>query len=154
MKTKSWPDLLYRLLDSPLGALLGGLAYGAWAVWANHGAGWNMALHIGAAHAAMSTFLTLFGVQAMNRLFKLGRNARQGAVLACLGSLALTYALLIGVHLRLGTPHILLTLAPGLLPTVGFCLAYSLLLRRAHLSAKRSDVAIQEADDAVPTLVR
>lgn len=147
-----WLDRLHRLLDSPLGAIAGGLLYGSWAFWANHlSAGTAMALRIALAHAAMSTFLTLFGVKAMNRLFKLGHTAAQGALIACLGSLLLTYVLLIGVHTYLRTPHILLTLAPGLLPTLSFCLSYSLLLwRQARLQHNDAE---DHADEA-PTLVR
>jgi hypothetical protein len=160
-------DLLHELLDSPAGAVLGGLIYGCWAVYINLGAGWPHALRIGAAHAAMSCFLTMSGVAIMNRLFRLRREARAGAVLACLGSLVFTYSLLISVHLVIGTPRILLTLAPGLLPTLSFCVGYSLLLwRQAQGQTQARDPAttgsvsvhnnnsVEEPHDEIPTLVR
>jgi hypothetical protein len=78
----------------------------------------------------MSLGLTLIGVRLMNRLFERARDPRLGALLAFCGSMSVTYALLVGVHLAIGTPHILLTLTPGFLPTIGFCVAYSLLLLR------------------------
>lgn len=123
-------DRLRRLLDSPLGAVLGGAVYGSWASYANWVAGPASALRIGFAHFAMSTGLTVIGVALMNRLFALSRRPRIGAVLAFCGSMAATYSLLIGVHLALGTPHIALTLAPGLIPTTSFCVLYPLLLLR------------------------
>ena len=124
-------ERLRRLMDSPLGALLGGACYGGWAVFANWAAaGHEAALRIGATHWAMSTGLTLIGVGLMNRLFRLGGGGRRGAALAFCGSMLCTYALLLSVHWAIGTPHILLTLAPGLLPTIGFCTVYSLLLLR------------------------
>ncbi len=128
-------DRLHKLLDSPLGAVLGGAAYGSWATFVNASAGVQSALRIGITHFAMTTGLTLFGVGIMNRLFGRTRGPRTGAALACAGSLAFTYGLLISVHTLIGTPHILLTLAPGLLPTLAFCSLYSLLLLRQARSS-------------------
>jgi hypothetical protein len=121
---------LHRLLDSWAGALLGALLYGGWACWANRSAGALHATGIGVAHAVMSFCLTLGGVKIMNLFFSLPSDPRAGALSAFAGSMTATYSLLVSVHLAIGTPHILLTLAPGLLPTAGFCLAYSLLLLR------------------------
>lgn len=117
-------------MDSPLGAVLGGACYGGWALFVNLVAGFTAALRIGLTHWAMSAGLTLCGVGLMNRLFRLARQPVHGAALSFIGSMTATYLLLIGVHGWLGTPHLLLTLAPGVLPTSGFCLLYSLLLLR------------------------
>ena len=147
-------DRLRNLMDSPLGAVLGGGAYGSWAVFANWFAGPDFALRIGATHFAMSTGLTLIGVALMNRLFRLARQPRTGAVLAFCGSMAVTYALLIGVHLAIGTPRIALTLAPGLIPTASFCVLYPLLLlRQARAAAAASALAPRhpEIRDEIPT---
>lgn len=119
---------LHRLLDSRFGAVLGGAAYGGWAVFANWHAVGQAAWRIGGAHFAMSTALTWSGVRLMSWLFGLAAVPALGALLAGFGSLTATYALLLSVHWMIGTPHILLTLAPGLIPTVAFCLLYSLLL--------------------------
>lgn len=123
-------EWLRRLIDSPLGAVLGGACYGAWAGFANAVAGASAALHIGLTHFVMTAALTWCGVGLMNRLFRMARDNRAGVALAFCGSLTLTYSLLVGVHLLLGTPHILLTLTPGLLPTFAFTTLYSLLLLR------------------------
>lgn len=149
-------DRLRRLLDSPLGAVLGGAVYGSWAVFANVSAGPAAALRIGAAHFAMSTGLTLAGVAMMNRLFALARSAEAGAALAFCGSMALTYTLLITVHTAIGTPHILLTLTPGFIPTVSFTLLYSLLLLRhaRRLQISGTDAHAPEAGDEIPSVLR
>ena len=55
--------------------------------------------------------------------------------LSITGSLTLTYTLLISVHLFLGTPSILLTLAPGLAPTIGFAFTYAMLMYRENADA-------------------
>jgi len=147
-------DGLRRLMDSVLGAVLGGACYGAWASYANLSAGMPGALRIGLTHFAMSTGLTLGGVKLMNRLFALSREPRLGAMLAFAGSMSLTYALLIGVHALIGTPHILLTLAPGLIPTLSFCTLYPLLLLRQARSARMSAMPAVEVDDEAAPVVR
>lgn len=121
---------LYRLMDSPLGAVLGALVYGLWAFHINRTAGLAQAVLIGTAHWMMSVVITLSCVHLMRTLFWLPERPKHGALLAIAGSLLATYTLLIGVHLWIGTPNILLTLAPGLLPTIGFATVYSGLLLR------------------------
>lgn len=121
---------LRGLTDSVFGAVLGGLVYGLWAVWANWDGGAALALRIGSAHWLTSTGLTYFGTAAMRGCFGLSRNPNLGALLAFAGGLLLTYSVLLLVHESIGTPHILLTLAAGLLPNLLFCSGYALLLRR------------------------
>lgn len=123
-------DLIHRRLDGPLGALIGGAAYGSWAFYANLSAGVRRAALIGVAHLLASFTLTFSGVKVMNALYAWARAPWRGASAFC-GSMALTYGVLLAVHSALGTPHVLLTLAPGLLPTIGFCAGYTLLLFRA-----------------------
>lgn len=122
---------LFRLMDSPYGAMLGALAYGGWAFYANRAAGLRQAASSGGAHWLMSVVITVSSVRLMRALFRLPARPRDGALLAAAGSVLATYTLLIGVHLALGTPNILLTLAPGLLPTIGFAVVYPTLLLRA-----------------------
>lgn len=121
---------LFRLMDSPAGAALGALVYGAWAYFVNRHAGMAHASLIGATHWMMSVAITMACVGLMRGLFGLARRPWVGALLSVSGSLGATYSVLIGVHLWIGTPHILLTLAPGLLPTIGFATIYTSLLLR------------------------
>jgi len=121
---------LYRLMDSPGGAVLGGLFYGVWAWFVNRHAGAMHAAMIGLTHWAMSAFITYSSVTLMRTLFWLPRDPRNGVLYSVIGSLTLTYTLLIGVHCLIGTPQILITLAPGFVPTVGFASVYSALLLR------------------------
>lgn len=117
------------LMDSWFGAVLGGAAYGAWAVWANLSQGLMPALGIGLAHWTTSALLTFFGTMAMRRFFGTARGW-VGGTRAFLGGLGLTYATLFTVHGVIGTQHLLLTLAPGIVPNVLFCSGYALLLMR------------------------
>ena len=121
---------LYRLMDSPLGAVLGAMVYGLWAFYANRAAGLPHAALIGFTHWMMSVAITMGCVALMRTLFWLPSRPRVGALLSVAGSLLATYTLLLGVHLYIGTPNILLTLAPGMLPTIGFAVVYSGLLLR------------------------
>ncbi|MGH8445704.1 MAG: hypothetical protein ACREVL_10585 [Solimonas sp.] len=147
-------------MDSVLGAVLGGACYGSWATFANWSAGGPAALRIGFTHFLMSTGLTLAGVAIMNRLFALAREPRHGAVIAFCGSMAFTYTLLVSVHRLIGTPHILLTLAPGFIPTLSFCTLYPLLLlrqartRSAATAAADGSAPPEEVDHEVAPLVR
>lgn len=121
---------LRRLTDSLWGAALGALCYAVWATAVNWDASPRAALTAGFAHFLMSTFLTYTGTALMRQFFRLGSNRIEGAVIAGLGGLGFTYALLIGVHYAIGTPHIWLTLAAGVIPTLLFSGGYALLLAR------------------------
>ena len=119
-----------QLVDSKLGAALGGLFYASWAVAVNWQAGLEQALFIGAAHWCMSAFLTYYGTAVMRWFYRFGFGDWQHAASAFCGGMAFTYSLLISVHMAIGTPHIALTLAAGFIPTVLFCCSYTLMLSR------------------------
>ncbi len=116
-------------MGSWVGAVLGGSVYGAWATWANWDQGRHQALLIGASHWATSALLTYGGTWAMRQLF--GQSTGwAGPARAFTGGMALTYACLLAVHTVLHTEHVLLTLAPGLIPNIIFCSSYAALLMR------------------------
>lgn len=126
-----WPSL--RLLtDSIVGAMLGAAVYAAWAVWANRQAGLEMALSAGIGHWLTSAVLTYFGTRWMRSLFRLGDRHGTRIAFAFIGGLALTYAALLAVHLAIGTPELLLTLLPGVIPNLLFCGSYAHLLQRTE----------------------
>lgn len=129
--------LVRGLMDSWYGAILGGSVYGAWAAWANWEQGPLHALGIGTAHWTTSALLTFFGTMAMRSFYGDGPG-RAGGLRALLGGLSLTYASLLLVHTALQTEHVLLTLAPGILPNVMFCTSYALLLMRTQPIGVRS----------------
>jgi hypothetical protein len=131
---RPWGWRLRRLTDGVAGAGLAAAVYGGWAVWANAPAGLSIALRVAMAHAALSAALTYFGTGWMRRCFRAGRSRLDGACFAFCGGLTVTYALLIGVHSLIGTPHLALTLAAGVLPNLLFCSAYALLLSRTGLA--------------------
>jgi hypothetical protein len=118
------------ILDGPVGAVLGGAVYGAWATYVNAVLGLSAALLIGFTHFLMSAGITYASVNLMRCLFGFGSTPWGGFWIAFCGDLALTYAILVGVHLAIGTPHILWTLTPGFIPTIAFALFYATLLRR------------------------
>ena len=121
--------VMRRWADSWWGAVLGGGVYGAWATWANWSQGAAMATTIGLSHWATSALLTFFGTTAMRRFY--GHSTGwQGVMRAFCGGLCLTYLALFAVHGVLGTEHLWLTLAPGVIPNLLFCGSYAGLLRR------------------------
>lgn len=130
--SRRWALLARRAMDGLVGATLGGAVYGGWTTAVNWSTSPALALRAGALHFVMSFGLTLGGTAWMRWVFgraRLGRlPARAASALACVAGLALTYALLLTVHMVNGTPHIALSLAPGVLPNVVFCATYALLL--------------------------
>lgn len=134
IQSRSWSWRLRCLTDGVAGASIAAVVYGGWAIWANAPAGLPIALRVAMVHAALSAGLTYFGTGWMRRFFRAGRSPLNGACLAFCGGLAVTYALLIGVHSLIGTPHLALTLAAGVLPNLLFCSAYALLLSRTGLA--------------------
>jgi hypothetical protein len=135
MNLRLWEQRLRVLADSLPGAALGALVYGAWAVWSNYDAGPAMAYKIGAVHWLTSTLLTYFGTAWMRVFFSAGSTPFDGALLAGIGGLCMTYIVLIAVHTFIGTPHLLLTLAAGAIPNLLFCSGYALLLWRTAARA-------------------
>jgi hypothetical protein len=118
------------ILDGPIGAVLGGAVYGAWAIYANALLGLPAALRIGFIHFLMCAGITYASVTVMRWLFGLASTPWGGFWTALLGELAITYAILVSVHLAIGTPRILWTLTPGFAPTIAFSFFYATLLRR------------------------
>ena len=72
--------------------------------------------------------MTLAGVRLVAAMYRWFHHVG----LAVLGSLAATYAGTVGAHMAIGTPHVLLTLLPGLLPTIAFTVGYAWLVSRTR----------------------
>jgi hypothetical protein len=125
---------LRRFMGGPTGAVLGGLLFAAWAAVVNRDGGAYVSLRSSCGQFLASTTLTLVDARVMNGLFARFQSPPVAAAVAAIGSLVMTYGLVVGVHLAIGTPHILLTLLPGIPPTLGFTAVYTLLLlrERAH----------------------
>lgn len=119
-----------QVVDSFWGAMLGAGVYAAWAIFANRDAGMRVAITVGIAHWLTSTFLTYTGTGVMRRSFALGNESIDSALITFVTGLAYTYLVLLCVHHAIGTPHVLLTLAAGVIPNVLFCSSYALLLAR------------------------
>ena len=117
-------------MQRPLGSIVGGLLYGVWTFAIHISYGLPMALKSGTAQFLLSAGLTFVGVKVMTALFNLLQPPQLAACLACVGSLITTYGLIIGVHLLIGTPRIVMTLLPGIIPTVGLSILYAGILYR------------------------
>ena len=121
---------LRRVVESRIGAVLGAGLYAVWASAVNWDAGAAVALRAGAFHWIASALLTWYGTQAMRRCFGFGATPLVRAASAFCGGMGLTYGVLVALHGAIGTPHIALALAAGVLPTILFCAGYSALLVR------------------------
>jgi hypothetical protein len=132
--TNMWTRLRH-FVGSPAGAVLGAVLFALWAALVNRDGGVYVSLRSSSGQFFASVALTVLDARLMMVLFHCCSQRRLGAALALIGSLVFSYGLVIGVHLALGTPHILLTILPGVPPTVGFTVVYTLLLLREHAPA-------------------
>jgi hypothetical protein len=132
--TNMWTRLRH-FVGSPAGAVLGAVLFALWAALVNRDGGVYVSLRSSSGQFFASVALTVLDARLMMVLFHCCSQRRLGAALALIGSLVFSYGLVIGVHLALGTPHIFLTILPGVPPTVGFTVVYTLLLLREHAPA-------------------
>lgn len=140
---------LLDLMGSWVGALAGASFYGAIVTLVNWNEGAAHALLSGAGHATVSAALTLFGTTWMRWVFgKQAAGVHRGAV-TFMSGLGLTYLLLVSIHTLLGTPRLLLSLMPGVIPNVLFCATYSGLLARTAMPHSSVGVEVVNAA-AVP----
>jgi hypothetical protein len=130
---------LRHFIGSPAGAVLGGILFAIWAAFINRDGGTLVSLRSSAGQFLLSTTLTLIDARLMLSLFRSCRHPALGAFLSASGSLLFTYILVIGVHLLIGTPHIFLTVLPGIPPTLGYTFMYTLLLLREHAPNAAAD---------------
>lgn len=127
------------LTDSLGGAALGAMVYAIWAVCVNWQTDHWLAIRAGFTHWIVSTALTYCDAANMRYFFSLGRTRIEGMAFAMCAGLTLTYTVLITAHWLVGTPHIALTLAVGVIPNMAYCIGYTLLLSRTtHKPASRA----------------
>ena len=103
---------LWDVARPVLAALVGGGAYGCWAMFTHHRLGLGVALHAGLTQVALSVIATLVAVLILERLFRLPSNPTHGFWLAAPGTSTLAIIWLVGGHALAGTPNIAVTIAP------------------------------------------
>lgn len=111
--------------------------YGGWTLYANWAHGSAAALRSAAAQGLFSALLTFVLVVAMEAVHRRLHRRRFGAaltILICAGTCQGTTA---AIHVAIGTPELLTTLAPTILIGGAFIVAYVLALHRA--AALRTD---------------
>ena len=103
---------LWDVARPVLAALVGGGAYGCWAMFTHHRLGLGVALHAGLTQVALSVIATLVAVLVLERLFRWPSNPLHGFWLASVGTSTLGLIWLVVGHVLAGTPHIAVTIAP------------------------------------------
>ena len=133
------------LTDSLGGAALGAMVYAIWAVCVNWSTSPTLAIRAGFTHWIISTALTYCDAANMRYFFSLGRTRLEGMAFAMCAGLTLTYSVLITGHWIVGTPHIALTLAIGVIPNIAYCVGYTMLLSRTtHKPKSRREARAQK----------
>lgn len=116
-------------MDGLLGAVLGGSVYALWVFFVNWHNGSGFALKVAIVHWSLSTFLTYYGTAVMRYCYRVFKGIDKVKLFsAFVGGMVFTYGLLVPVHILMGTPNIPLSLAAGIIPTILFCISYSILL--------------------------
>lgn len=122
------PRTVVRSTASALGAFA---LYGGWTLFANWHHGSATALRSAIVQGLFSALLTFVLVLAMEALHRRLAHHRHGAaltILICAGTCQGTTA---AIHLAIGTPELLTTLAPTILIGGAFIITYVLALHRA-----------------------
>ena len=122
----SVPPSRGSLRRSLVSALGGAVIYGSWGFVANYSVSLAKAHKVALAQGTFSFVLSLLLTGALERLW---RRFRSVSIATCI-ALAVTYPLVILVHVCVGTPRIIVTMAPGTLMTGIFVVLYLLNLRR------------------------
>lgn len=127
-----------------LAALIGGGAYGCWAASAQQRLGLGVALRAGLAQVGLSVIATLVAVLVLERLFRWPSNPVRGFWLAALGTSTLSAAWLYAGHLLVGTPNIVLAIAPPVMVGTASDFLYAgALLALARRAADTADAPVR-----------
>ena len=124
--TNPTPDPRAARTRSLVSALVGAVVYGSWGFAANYSVSLSKTQTVALAQGTFSFVLSLLLTGALERLW---RRFRSVSIATCI-ALAVTYPLVILVHVCVGTPRIIVTMAPGTLMTGIFVVLYLLNLRR------------------------
>jgi len=127
---KPWANLTRsvssnELVRSLLAATAGALAYGGWALFVNHGAGWDIGATTAAVQASYSFFLTLFitlFVEFLQR--RLGRTLAALAAAVLIAS-ATMFCIAFALQSLAGSLHVLATILPGWVIGSAYVTAYA-----------------------------
>jgi hypothetical protein len=108
--------------------------FGTWALIANRAHPVAAMARAGLTQGALSFTSTAFAVLLLEYLYSRSRTPAQKLVVPALGTPAIVFSTMIGVHALAGTPNIGLTLLPSLISGTIFFLTYTLNLRRLELA--------------------
>lgn len=125
--------LLRPLLLGVAAALL----YGAWALYANGGAGSGAAVRAALTQAGFSFVATFVLAVVLERLFRAGATPSRGFWLASVGTSTLGAGAVAVTHAISGTPRILVTIAPSVAVGTLVYTAYAWGLRVAAQRGRR-----------------
>lgn len=106
-------------------ALGAALLYGGWALWANRGHGWSAASSAAGTQALASFTITLAMTSVMEALCRTTTSRAGQFVRAAGGSIALSVAYTVALHVWMGTPELLETVTPSIAIGSVYSVAYA-----------------------------
>jgi len=120
--------------------LIGGALYAAWALWQNWHAGMSQAMVSATTQFVLSFSLAILFMAYMRWLFDRGASALSKFLHVFLGTNVAALVYLISIHKLMGTPAILLTIAPNMSMALVLPVVFYFQAQRA---AKSSDEVLQ-----------
>lgn len=115
---------------SIVSGLLGFLAYGGWACYANYDYGLEVATKAAFTQGSYSFIVTLVMTLFMEALFRLIANPTLRFCVTFFGTCAVLYTTSWGVNALMGTPEIFMTILPGIIIGTAYTFGYTLSLSR------------------------
>ena len=110
------------------------LLFGAWALLANRAHPLHDMARAALTQGVLSFTSTAFSVLLLEYLYGRSRTPAQKLVVPAMGTPAIVFSIMTGVHALAGTPNIGLTLLPSFISGTIFFLTYTLNLRRLELA--------------------
>ena len=104
-------EVAKRALTMALGAIV---LWAPWAAWANHEHGWDAASKAAVTQSSLSFFITLFMTASIEAIAARDYSPWRQWLYSITGPCAVVLFGLVAVHLLVGTPNWLLTIAPSI----------------------------------------
>jgi hypothetical protein len=111
-----------RAFSMAAGAIL---LWAPWAAWANHEYGWSIASRAALTQSSLSFFITLFMTFSIEAIAARQYSPWRQWSYSILGPCAVVLFFLVTVHLWVGTPNWLLTIAPSIVIGLVYTSIYS-----------------------------
>lgn len=115
-----------RSIISSIAAFIG---YGTWSAFANYNHGFEMVTKIVLIYGAYSAVATLIYSNVMEYVFQRCSNNQYNSIITIIITCTIMYSTSVFINILIGTPELLLTIAPGIIISTIFAMGYVKILQ-------------------------